>query len=123
MTLLPDSCQSETNGKCKFQQNSCIKCAIKKSYTVYEHLQLPDRGFRFWSLTSNYNDDWYKVVHYTDDVNEAIMLSNTRNECFFNSSRCYEICYTSISRSRRRPLFGNAATFNQTAHQLIYQLN
>ena len=54
-------------------------------YVVLEHLQLPNRGFRFWSLNTENNTHshtgelWYKEILFTDDEEEAIAMSRTAN--------------------------------------------
>ena len=51
--------------------------AINKKYVVLEHLTLPDRGFRFFSINTINNVDghngelWYKEVGFVDTVEEA----------------------------------------------------
>jgi len=49
-----------------------------KQYVVLEHLTLPDKGFRFWTVASDDNthsykgDLWYKEIMFTDEPEEAI---------------------------------------------------
>jgi len=49
-----------------------------EKYVVLEHLTLPDRGWRFWSLNTEDNthsawgDLWYKEILFTDSEEEAI---------------------------------------------------
>lgn len=59
-----------------------------KTYVVLEHLTMPDRGRRFWSMngpSSSHNvrssdgEVWYKEVHFTDDENEAIEYAMQTN--------------------------------------------
>jgi len=51
-----------------------------KKYVVLEHLTLPDRGLRFWSCTNeNINLEWYKIILYTDDEEEAIKNCTDHN--------------------------------------------
>lgn len=56
-----------------------------KKYVVLEHLCLPNRGFRFWSMNSDNNTHsakgelWYKEVLFTDDMDEAIRVSQQPN--------------------------------------------
>lgn len=56
-----------------------------KKYVVLEHLNLPDRGFRFWSTNSENNTHshkgelWYKEILFTDDTEEAIRVSQKTN--------------------------------------------
>jgi hypothetical protein len=41
---------------------------------------MPNRGFRFWSINSGeVNTEWYKVIGYTDDTEEAIKISRESN--------------------------------------------
>jgi hypothetical protein len=54
---------------------------VNKKYVVLEHLNLPNKGFRFWSTNSDNNTHsangelWYKEIAFTDDTEEAIKLS------------------------------------------------
>lgn len=56
-----------------------------KKYVVLENLNLPDRGFRFWSTNSENNTHsakgelWYKEIMFTDDTEEAIRESQKTN--------------------------------------------
>ena len=56
-----------------------------KKYVVLEHLQLPNRGFRFWTTNSENNTHsfdgelWYKEVLFTDSDEEAILESRMTN--------------------------------------------
>lgn len=53
----------------------------EKKFVVLEHLCLPNRGFRFWTTNSDNNTHsfkgelWYKEIAFTDDTEEAILLS------------------------------------------------
>ncbi len=57
----------------------------KKKYVVLEHLNLPDRGFRFWTTNSNNNTHsfngelWYKEILFTDFESEAMAESRKTN--------------------------------------------
>jgi len=57
-----------------------------EKYVVLEHLTLPDRGFRFWSMNTEDNthsawgDLWYKEILFTDDEEEAIKESRKTGE-------------------------------------------
>lgn len=57
----------------------------EKKYVVLEHLNLPQRGFRFWSTNSENNTHgangelWYKEIMFTDDREEAIIQSQRTN--------------------------------------------
>jgi hypothetical protein len=57
----------------------------RKKYVVLEHLQLPNRGFRFWTTNTENNthsfkgDLWYKEVLFTDSTEEAIAMSRISN--------------------------------------------
>jgi hypothetical protein len=57
----------------------------RKKYVVLEHLQLPNRGFRFWTTNTENNthsfkgDLWYKEVLFTDSTEEAIAMSRIAN--------------------------------------------
>lgn len=57
----------------------------KKKYVVLEHLQLPNRGFRFWTINTGDNTHshkgelWYKEVLFTDNSDEAIAMSRIAN--------------------------------------------
>jgi hypothetical protein len=49
-------------------------------YIILEHKTMPNRGFRFWSINSGeINTEWYKVIGYTDDTEEAIKISRKPN--------------------------------------------
>jgi hypothetical protein len=49
-------------------------------YIILEHKTMPNRGFRFWSINSGeVNTEWYKVIGYTDDTEEAIKISRECN--------------------------------------------
>lgn len=56
-----------------------------KKFVVLEHLQLPNRGFRFWSFSSENNTHsthgelWYKEILFTDDSEEATRVSRETN--------------------------------------------
>lgn len=49
-----------------------------EKYVILEHLDLPDRGLRFWSHNTEDNthsmwgDLWYKEILFTDSEEEAI---------------------------------------------------
>jgi len=49
-----------------------------KKYVVLEHLMLPDRGFRFWTINTDNNTHggngelWYKEILFTDSSEVAI---------------------------------------------------
>jgi hypothetical protein len=57
-----------------------------KKYVVLEHLCLPNRGFRFWSMNGKNNTHsidgelWYKEVMFTDSTEEAIKASKEVNK-------------------------------------------
>jgi hypothetical protein len=57
-----------------------------KKYVVLEHLHLPNRGFRFWSMNGKNNTHsaegelWYKEVMFTDSTEEAIEASREVNK-------------------------------------------
>lgn len=57
----------------------------KKKYVVLEHLQLPNRGFRFWTTNTENNthsakgDLWYKEILFTNSTEEAIAMSRIAN--------------------------------------------
>jgi len=52
-----------------------------EKYVVLEHLNLPQKGLRFWTTNSDNNTHghnrglWYKEVAFTDSEDEAIKLS------------------------------------------------
>jgi hypothetical protein len=56
-----------------------------KKYVVLEHLTLPDRGFRFWTVNTDNNTHsykgelWYKEILFTDNTEEAIRVSQETN--------------------------------------------
>ncbi len=56
-----------------------------KKYVVLEHLQVPDRGFRFWTTNTSNNTHsakgelWYKEILFTDSEEEAIIESRKVN--------------------------------------------
>jgi len=56
-----------------------------KKYVVLEHLLLPDRGKRFWSTNTDNNcyindgREAYKEVHFTDNTEDAIRVSQKWN--------------------------------------------
>ncbi len=56
-----------------------------KKYVVLENLQVPNRGFRFWSLNTANNTHsakgelWYKEILFTDSEEEAIAESRKVN--------------------------------------------
>jgi len=49
----------------------------KKKYVVLEHLLMPNKGMRFFSMNSENNTHsikgelWYKEVMFTDEIKEA----------------------------------------------------
>lgn len=49
-----------------------------EKFVVLEHLTLPDKGMRFWTLNTKNNTHsidgelWYKEILFTDDKLEAI---------------------------------------------------
>lgn len=53
----------------------------KKKYVVLEHLLLPNRGFRFWTMNTDNNTKLldgtiaYKEILFTNDDKEAIKVS------------------------------------------------
>jgi hypothetical protein len=57
-----------------------------EKYVVLEHLTLPDRGLRFWSMNTEDNthsawgDLWYKEILFTDSEDEAIEASQKMGE-------------------------------------------
>jgi len=57
-----------------------------KKYVVLEHVNLPDRGLRFWSMNTEDNthsawgDLWYKEILFTDSEEEAIAASRKLGE-------------------------------------------
>jgi len=57
-----------------------------KKYVVLEHINLPDRGLRFWSMNTEDNthsawgDLWYKEILFTDSEEEAIAASRKLGE-------------------------------------------
>lgn len=57
----------------------------EKKYVVLENLNMPNRGFRFWTTNSDNNTHgangelWYKEVMFTDDTEEAISQSQRIN--------------------------------------------
>ena len=57
-----------------------------KKYVVLEHINLPDRGLRFWSMNTEDNthsawgDLWYKEILFTDKEEEAIAASQIIGE-------------------------------------------
>jgi|LakMenE01Jun11ns_1017448.scaffolds.fasta_scaffold9176398_2 hypothetical protein len=59
---------------------------ITEKYVVLEHLCLPNRGFRFWSMNGQNNTHsidgelWYKEVMFTDSTEEAIEASKEVNK-------------------------------------------
>jgi len=58
---------------------------IMQKYVVLEHLQLPNRGVKFWTTNTENNTHsahgelWYKEVHFTDDETEAIEFAREWN--------------------------------------------
>lgn len=60
---------------------------MEKKYVVLEHLQLPNRGGRFWSTNkgvgknchSHKGELWYKEILFTDDADEAMRISQQHN--------------------------------------------
>ena len=58
----------------------------KMKYVVLEHLTMPDRGFRFWSMNTENNTHghngelWYKEVLFTDSTDEAIRESRKHGD-------------------------------------------
>ena len=54
-------------------------------YVVLEHLTMPDRGRRFWSMNTDNNtngtkeEPWYKVILLTDSTEEAIEACQWKN--------------------------------------------
>lgn len=58
----------------------------KKKYVVLEHLELPNRGFRFWTTNTENNTHshkgelWYKEILFTDNTDEAIAMSRIANQ-------------------------------------------
>jgi len=61
------------------------KSVSDKKYIVLEHLQLPNRGFRFWTMNSEDNTRsvdgklWYKEILFTDSTDEAVIESRKTN--------------------------------------------
>jgi len=57
-----------------------------EKYVVLEHINLPDRGLRFWSMNTEDNthsawgDLWYKEILFTDKEEEAIAASQIIGE-------------------------------------------
>jgi hypothetical protein len=57
-----------------------------KKYVVLEHLQLPNRGCRFWTMNTTNNtrslsgELWYEEICFTDDSEEAIRYSRIVNK-------------------------------------------
>lgn len=57
---------------------------MKNKYVVLEHLLLPHRGKRFWTINTEENCLYngrlaYKEVHFTDDDKDAIKISQQCN--------------------------------------------
>ena len=70
-----------------------------KKYVVLEHLLLPDRGLRFFTLnkednTHGYNGElWYKEVYFTDDVEDAQLECRHANwDTFATFDELVEYC-------------------------------
>ena len=58
----------------------------KKKYVVLEHLTIPQKGLRFWTMNSDNNTHgasgelWYKEILLTDDQDKAISESQIKGE-------------------------------------------
>lgn len=67
---------------------------MKKKYVVLEHLLLPDRGLRFWSMNRDYPERLsdgrkaYKIVFETDSDEEAVNISQATSG---NTASQYEL--------------------------------
>lgn len=62
-----------------------LKQKSQFAFVVLEHLTLPDRGRKFWTTNkannthSSKGELWYREIHFTDNADEAIALSQTPN--------------------------------------------
>jgi len=90
------------NDKYKFieeNQRIFIKVLKTKKFVVLEHLTLPDRGFRFYTMNSGNNahsalgELWYSPVFYTDSIELASMYASQASSSKVASMRELEIYF------------------------------
>ena len=73
-----------------------------KKYVVLEHLLLPDRGFRFWTMNHEDNTHLldgtlaYKEITFTDDENTAILEARAVNPLTVPSLHDLEEYYNNL---------------------------
>lgn len=67
-----------------------------EKYVVLEHLNMPDRGWRFWSTNTGDNthsawgDLWYKEILFTDSEEEAVKVAREHGDNIPTTSEIYD---------------------------------